>query len=39
MSLASTNTTIIIKGANHFFDAEYEFDLLDTVENILADHP
>lgn len=38
-SLASTNTNIIIiEGANHFFDAEYEFDLLDTVENILADH-
>ncbi len=38
-SLASTNTTIIIiKGANHFFDAEYEFDLLDTVESILTEH-
>jgi len=26
---------IEIEGANHFFDYEYEFDLLDTVENIL----
>jgi pimeloyl-ACP methyl ester carboxylesterase len=24
-----------IKGANHFFDAEYEFDLLDTVTTLL----
>lgn len=24
-----------IKGANHFFDAEYEFDLLDLILNIL----
>ncbi len=39
-SLASTNTTIIIiEGANHFFDAKYEFDLLDTVESVLTDHP
>ncbi len=36
-SLASTNTSIIIiENANHFFDAEYEFDLLDTVESILS---
>lgn len=36
-SLASANIKIIIiKGANHFFDDEYEFDLLDTVEKILA---
>lgn len=28
-------TVIAIAGANHFFDYEYEFDLLDTVESIL----
>ena len=28
----------VIDGANHFFDQTYEFELLDTVENILQDH-
>lgn len=27
---------IIIKGASHFFDESHEFDLLDSVENILS---
>lgn len=35
-SLAATGLKlVIIEGANHFFDSEYEFDLLDEVENIL----
>jgi len=29
---------ISIEGANHFFDYEYEFDLLDIVENILSQY-
>jgi pimeloyl-ACP methyl ester carboxylesterase len=28
----------IIDGANHFFDASFEFDLLDLVTNSLTDH-
>ncbi len=27
-----------IEGANHFFDSEHEFDLLDAVEELLAEH-
>lgn len=29
------NPVVIIDGANHFFDQEHEFDLLDAVETIL----
>lgn len=31
---AKANVTVI-KGANHFFDAEYEFDLIETVLNLI----
>lgn len=34
--MASDGRAIIISGANHFFDREHEFDLLDAVENILS---
>jgi len=27
-----------VDGANHFFDSEHEFDLLDAVEELLAEH-
>jgi pimeloyl-ACP methyl ester carboxylesterase len=27
-----------VEGANHFFDSEHEFDLLDAVEELLAEH-
>ncbi|MCU7940946.1 MAG: hypothetical protein KZQ74_03685 [gamma proteobacterium symbiont of Bathyaustriella thionipta] len=36
MGLSQYNIDIIvIDGADHFFDYEYEFDLFDSVENIL----
>ncbi|MGV6825627.1 MAG: alpha/beta hydrolase [bacterium] len=30
------SSVTVIEGANHFFDTAHEFDLLDSVENILA---
>ena len=32
----ATENIIVIKGATHFFDQSNEFDLLDTVEEILS---
>ncbi len=38
MQLTKThNNTILIDGANHFFDQTHEFDLLDAVESILSE--
>ena len=31
----STENIIVIKGATHFFDQSHEFDLLDTIEEVL----
>jgi len=31
------NNVILIEGANHFFDQAYEFDLTDTIENLLTE--
>lgn len=39
-SLRAANTEVImIKGANHFFAADQEFDLLDTVHHLLENAP
>ena len=29
---------ITVEGANHFFDEAYEFDLIDAIEKLLAEH-
>ena len=34
----TTDHVIIIRGANHFFDQAHEFDLLESVENILSEY-
>ena len=34
----ASNLIITVDGANHFFDQAHEFDLLDSIENILADY-
>jgi len=32
------NHVVLIKGANHFFDQEHEFDLLDSVEELISEN-
>jgi len=37
-TLSAQNVNVIrLEGANHFFSDEYEFELLDIIENILSD--